>query len=56
MFFFQNKLEGSFQFWEGGHKVKQLFKIGAVYWVNNGQGVFFWEDAWITDVPLKILF
>jgi hypothetical protein len=54
--FFQSKTRGASQFWQGLHKVKHLFKWGAVYKVHNGEKISFWEDVWLGDVPLKIQF
>ena len=53
-FFFHFDNKGSSQFWRGLHKVKHLFKWGAVYKVGNGQYCSFWQDVWARDVPLKI--
>lgn len=47
---------GSSQFWQGLHKVKHLFKWGAIYKVGNGKLCRFWQDCWVLDVPLKIAF
>jgi len=34
---FHSKVKGSSQFWQGLHKVKHLFKWGALFKVGNGQ-------------------
>jgi hypothetical protein len=52
--FFYSNSNGSSQFWQGLHKVKHLFKWGAIYKVENGQHCHFWHDVWIGTVPLKI--
>jgi len=52
--FFYSNSKGSSQFWQGLHKVKHLFKWGAIYKVENGQHCRFWHDVWIGTVPLKI--
>jgi hypothetical protein len=52
--FFISKNRGASQFWQGLHKVKHLFKWGAVNTVNNGEGTFFWKDTWLGEVPLEI--
>jgi hypothetical protein len=54
VFFFHSDNKGSSQFWPGLHKVKHLFKWGALYKVGNGQHCSFWQDVWAGDVPLKI--
>ena len=54
--FFDSKVNGVSQFWKGLHNVKHLFKWGAVFKVGNGKLCRFWEDCWIQDVPLKILY
>lgn len=52
--FFYSDSKGSSQFWQGLHKVKHLFKWGAIYKVENGQHCSFWQDVWVGNVPLKI--
>lgn len=54
--FFDSKVVGSSQFWQGLHKVKHLFKWGAIYKIENGKLCKFWQDYWITSAPLKIIF
>lgn len=54
--FFNSKVTGSSQFWQGLHKVKHLFKWGAIYKVENGKLCRFWQDRWIKNAPLKIIF
>jgi len=54
--FFNSKVTGGSQFWRGLHSVKHLFKWGAVFEVGNGRVCRFWEDSWIRDVPLKIVY
>jgi hypothetical protein len=40
-----------------GHKYNQTpFQLGAVFRVNSGEDVRFWEDVWVGDVPLKLVF
>jgi len=38
------------------HKVEHNFKWGVKFLVNNGESTLFWEDVWISKVPLKLLF
>lgn len=38
------------------HKVKHLFKWGAVFKVNNGLNCSFWHDCWLLNVPLRIAY
>ncbi|KAG2590684.1 hypothetical protein PVAP13_5NG446240, partial [Panicum virgatum] len=52
--FFTSKVQDSSQFWQGLHKVKHLFKWGAVHKVQNGRQTFFWLDTWMGPGPLKI--
>ncbi|CAN6285209.1 unnamed protein product [Urochloa humidicola] len=54
--FFTSKVKGTSQFWQGLHKVKHLFKWGAIHKVKNGSKTFFWEDVWIGDSLLKLQF
>lgn len=44
------------QFWQGLHKIKHLFKWGAVHKVQDGKQTTFWEDVWVGDTPLKTQF
>jgi len=52
--FFNSKSRGASQFWQGLHKVKHLFKWGAIHKVRDGSQTFFWLDTWLGDSPLKI--
>ena len=54
--FFCSKVRGSSQFWQGIHKVKHLFKWGAIHKVGNGLNTFFWSDIWLNDTLLKTQF
>ena len=45
-----------YQFWRGLHKVKHKFSWGAQFVVQNGRNTLFWDDTWISDVPLRLLF
>lgn len=54
--FFKSKSVGASQFWQGLHKIKHLFKWGAIHRVGNGAKTSFWNDVWLGDVPLKISF
>lgn len=54
--FFPSSNVGGSQFWKGLHKVKHLFKWGAVHKVHNGRSTFFWQDTWILKVPLRVQF
>lgn len=54
--FFNSKVTGSSQFWRGLHKVKHLFKWGAIFKVGNGRLCKFWQDCWAKGAPLKIMF
>jgi len=54
--FFSSKSRGSSQFWQGLHKVKSLFKWGAIFSIGNGKNCLFWHDCWLHSVPLKIYY
>lgn len=54
--FFGSKASGSSQFWQGLHKIKHLFKWGAIFKVGNGNFCRLWQDCWIMEVPLKIAY
>ena len=54
--FFSSKCKGTSQFWQGLHKVKHLFKWGAMHKVGDGSLTFFWGDTWLGQLPLKTLF
>jgi hypothetical protein len=43
--FFLSTARGTSQFWKGLHKVKHLFKWGAVNKVMNEEGTLFWTDT-----------
>ena len=40
-FFFKSNSRGASQFWQGLHKVKHLFKWGAIHKVKDGAQTFF---------------
>ena len=54
--FFTSKNRGTSQFWRSLHKVKHLFKWGAIYKAKGGRNVGFWDDVWIGNTPLRIQF
>jgi len=56
MVFFYSTGTGGSQFWKGLHKVKHLFKWGATFKIGDGKLCRFWEDCWVQEVPLKILY
>jgi hypothetical protein len=35
-------------------KIRQKFKWGAKFVVNNGESTLFWEGVWIGEIPLKL--
>ena len=49
--FFNSKYKGTSQFWQGLHKVKHLFKWGALYKVGDGSLTAFWDDVWLGQSP-----
>jgi len=51
---FKSNSRGASQFWQGLHKVKHLFKWGAIHKVKDGAQTFFWLDTWLGDSPLKV--
>ena len=53
--FFKSKSMGTSQFWQGLHKIKHLFKWGAIHKVENGAKTSLWNDVWIGDVgPVRL--
>lgn len=54
--FLSSKSRGISQFWQILHKVKHLFKWGAIYKTKGGSSADFWDDVWIGDTPLGIQF
>ena len=54
--FFNSKTQGTSQFWQGLHKVKHLFKWGALYTVGDGYKIAFWHDTWLRDCPIRVQF
>ena len=54
--FFSSSPRGASQFWQSLHKVKHLFKWGAIFQVKDGANTMFWEDTWKGDTPIKIQF
>lgn len=53
--FFRSRHNRTSQFWKGLHKVKHLFKWGAQYKVMDGRLTSFWDNSWVSDVPLRLL-
>ena len=35
---------------------RKKLKWGATFIMGNGKNVLFWEDTWVTEVPLKLSF
>jgi hypothetical protein len=54
--FFKSKGTQGSQFWKSLHKVKHMFKWGAVHKVGNGKRTQLWNDVWIASTPLRICF
>lgn len=54
--FILSSSRGGSQFWVGLHKIKDKFKWGALFKVNNGRSTLFWEDILVTEVSMKLLF
>jgi hypothetical protein len=44
------------QFWKSLHKIKHLFKWGAIQKVGDGRLAQFWNDVWLKFVPLRVCF
>jgi hypothetical protein len=44
---------GGSPFWRSLHKIKHLFKLGAVYGVVDGRRTLFWLDLWEGLQPLR---
>lgn len=45
--------QGGSQFWHSIHKIKEHFKLGAMFHLGDGTAVLFWHDWWTGDDPLK---
>jgi hypothetical protein len=54
--FSRSRGAGGSQFWKSLHKIKHLFKWGAVHSVGNGCLTQFWNDVCLVDTPLRIQF
>jgi hypothetical protein len=53
---FKSKDTVGSQFWKSLHKMKHLFKWGAMHKVGNGKLTQFLNDVWLTSSPLRICF
>ena len=53
---FNSRCKGTSQFWQGLHKVKHLFKWGAIHKVCDGSLTSFRGDTWLGQAPLKTQF
>ena len=51
--FFKSRQLGSSQFWQDLHKVKHLFKWGAIFRMKSGKKTFFSQDVWLDNIPPK---
>lgn len=54
--FCQSKCRGASQFWQGLHEVKEWYEKGKAHIVKGGEQTRRWEDVWMGEVPLKIMF
>jgi hypothetical protein len=45
--FFSTNGRGGSQFWRGLHRVKHLFKWGAIHKVGKGDQTKFWTETWL---------
>jgi hypothetical protein len=54
--FFRSKEGQGSQFWNSLHKVKHLFKWGAIHKVGNGKLTHFWSDVWVKSSSLRVYF
>jgi hypothetical protein len=54
-FYHSSGTSGS-QFWKSLHKIKHWFKMGSIYMVGNGRKTSFWDDVWLGECPLRIVF
>jgi hypothetical protein len=54
--FFRSKANKGSQFWKSLHKVKHLFKWGAIHQIGNGELTQFWKDVWLTSSPRRLCF
>ena len=44
------------QFWKGIQTVKYKIRFGLGFKVHNGRDTIFWDDVWLTNVPLRLDF
>lgn len=44
------------QFWKGINKVKRNIRWVCKAMVRNGKDTIFWEDIWVGETPLKLIF
>jgi hypothetical protein len=54
-FFRSMGVQGS-QFWKSLHKIKYLFKWGAIHRVCDGKLNQLWNDVWLESVLLRVCF
>jgi hypothetical protein len=54
--FFKSKEGQGSQFWRSLHKVKHLFKWGAIHKVGDGRLTHFWDGVWLETSPLRVYF
>jgi hypothetical protein len=50
-----NRLNGS-PLWKELMKVRHIYLRGRGYEVNNGRSVSFWQDVWLEEKPLCIIY
>jgi hypothetical protein len=55
-FFFRSRSDNESQWWKSLHKIKHLFKKGAVHKIGNGKATQLWNDVWLTSSPLRVGF
>ena len=44
------------QFWRGVQSVKHMIRYGVTFKVQNGRDTIFWDDLWISNIPLRLEF
>ena len=52
----QSKIRGGSQFWQGIMHAREWYERGTRWMVSNGRRIWFCQDVWLDNCPLKIRF
>lgn len=44
------------QFWKGLIDIRSDIEKGLIFKANNSKSILFWQDVWIQNVPLRLIF